>query len=121
MARNNAQEKRIARERIEILLEKSEEVFEEDRALAKRYVRLARRIGMRYNVTLPKQWKQRICKGCGTLLVPGANCRVRTRQRRVTLTCLECNSVKRMPFSEERKAQKGERPASHVSSLTGPP
>jgi len=116
MARNNARERRIARERMELLLERCEEVFGEDRALAARYAGLARRIGMRYNVRVPKRWKRRVCRSCGAFLVPGENCRVRTKEGKVVVTCLECNSVRRLPFLKEKKARKG----AQVSSLAGP-
>lgn len=47
------------------------------RKLARRYVLLAERISTHYKVKIPKALKSKICKGCGNLLVPGVNCRVR--------------------------------------------
>ena len=101
--------KRIARERIEILMELAQKSIKEDPDLAKRYVTLARKIGMKCQLGLPKNLKMFICKGCGNLLVPGKNCRVRLRSdnnSRVVLTCLKCNTMKRFPLTREKKLRK---------------
>lgn len=97
--------RRIARERMDILLNLAGEVFPKDRELSRRYVALARRIGMRYNVRLTKKDKLMVCKRCNSFLVPGVNCRVRTHALRVVITCLECGSVRRIPFVKERKGK----------------
>jgi ribonuclease P protein subunit RPR2 len=97
--------KEIARERIEILLSHARRTFPTNRSLAKRYVELARRIGMKSGVRLTREQKLRICKGCGGLLVPGVNCRVRTRSEygtTVLITCLDCGTKKRYPTVRER-------------------
>ncbi|WP_457555588.1 ribonuclease P protein component 4 [Candidatus Pyrohabitans sp.] len=104
--RNLKLERRIARERIEILMQLARDVFPRDRALAKRYVELARRIAMRYNVRFPAGWKRFFCKACGSFLVPGVNLRVRCTKQRVVFTCLECGQVKRIPYVREKKARK---------------
>jgi len=99
----------IARERIEILLDLARKTFPDDRILSKRYVELARLIGMKAGVRLSKEQKMSICKGCGTLLVPGTNCRVRIRPEpgtTVLITCLECGSKKRYPTVRERLFKK---------------
>ncbi|MFQ5800938.1 MAG: ribonuclease P protein component 4 [Candidatus Hydrothermarchaeales archaeon] len=97
--------RRIARERMDILLNLAGEVFHSDRELSRRYVSLARRIGMRYNVRLTKKDKLMVCKRCNSFLVPGVNCRVRTHALRAVITCLECGSVRRIPFVKERKGK----------------
>ena len=101
--------KEIARERIEILFNQAERVFPSDRTLAKRYLELARRVGMKAGVRLTKEQKLRLCKGCGGLLVPGVNCRVRTRSKfgtTVLITCLDCGTKKRYPTVRERLSKK---------------
>ncbi|HEX9708367.1 MAG TPA: ribonuclease P [Candidatus Thermoplasmatota archaeon] len=62
---------------------------------ARRYVDLARKIGMRYNVPMAREWKRWVCAGCGTYLVPGRNATVRLRPGRTVVTCQECGRVKR--------------------------
>jgi ribonuclease P protein subunit RPR2 len=99
----------IARERIEILLSQAKRVFRTDPNLAKRYLELARKVGMKAGVRLTREQKSRICKGCGSLLVPGLNCRVRTRSEygtTVLITCLECGAKKRYPTVRERLSKK---------------
>jgi len=95
MARN------IAKERIEILLNQALGIMYEDTDLAQRYVEMAKKIGMRYKVRMPKQQKLFLCRGCKRFLIPGLNCRVRIQQKRephITMTCLECKDVKRIPL-----------------------
>jgi len=102
--------KEIARERIDLLLTQAKAVFRTDRSLAKRYVELARKIGMKAGVRLTKEQKTSICKGCGGLLVPGVNCRVRTRSEygtTVLITCLDCGAKKRYPTVRERLSKSG--------------
>jgi ribonuclease P protein subunit RPR2 len=99
----------IARERIEILLNLARKIFPEDRALSKRYVELARLIGMKAGVRLTKEQKMSICKSCGAFLVPGVNCRIRTRSElgtTVLITCLDCGAKKRYPTVRERLSRR---------------
>jgi len=99
----------VARERIEILLTHAKEAFPTTRPLARRYVELARRIGMKAGVRLTGEQKLFICKGCGSLLVPGVNCRVRTRSEygtTVLITCIDCGAKKRYPTVRERLSKK---------------
>ncbi len=102
MRRNRSLERRIAKERMEILMQLAEEAFHGDRMLARRYVELARRIGMKYNLRFPRRWKRRFCRRCGAFLVPGANLRVRCRKMRVIFTCMECGAVRRVPYAREK-------------------
>lgn len=88
----------IATSRIEILMQRAEAVYSRDKPLADRYAALAKKLSMRHNAKFPHKWKRRICKKCGKFLVAGNNCRVRTHKNRVTITCLECNNVVRIPF-----------------------
>ncbi|HXZ91094.1 MAG TPA: ribonuclease P protein component 4 [Candidatus Dormibacteraeota bacterium] len=88
----------------------AQRIFRTDPAIAKRYVELARKIGMKAGVRLTKEQKSRICRECGGLLVPGVNCRVRTRPEygtTVLITCLECGAKKRYPTVRERLSKKG--------------
>ncbi len=99
----------IARERIEILMGLARKTFPKDRALSKRYVELARRIGMKAGVRLQKEHKMFICNGCRSFLVPGVNCRVRIRAEfgaTVLITCLDCGTKKRYPTVRERLSKR---------------
>jgi ribonuclease P protein subunit RPR2 len=66
--------------------------------LAKRYLNLARRIGMRYTVRIPTRLKRSTCKGCRAPMIPNITSRIRLREGRKIVTCLECGHVMRYPF-----------------------
>ncbi|MFH0848942.1 MAG: ribonuclease P protein component 4 [archaeon] len=105
----------IAEERIRILYKMAREVFGSDPALARRYVELAKQIGMRTRVRIPGELKYLTCKKCHNLLIPGVNCRVRVRADRGTrtvMTCLMCGSVKRYPAIEEKLRKRKSPPPS---------
>lgn len=93
--RNKLEERAIARSRMERLLLLAEQALPERSDRARRYVDLARRLGMRYQVSLPPAWRWKVCRSCGSLLAPGRNARVRTRGRQRIVTCLACGHVSR--------------------------
>jgi ribonuclease P protein subunit RPR2 len=97
--------RRIAKERISILFKEADKEFRKHPERSKRYVELAKKIGMRYKVRIPKDLKRRFCSKCLSYLKPGVNCRVRTRKekRAVTVTCLVCGSVSRHPYIREKQ------------------
>jgi len=74
-----------------------------DPAAVKRFVQLARRIGMRYQVSLPSELRRRICRECDAILVPGRTARHRVTQGRLIVTCLQCGVIKRYPFRRVAK------------------
>jgi len=81
---------RIAKERMQILIEEAAKMAESDPALAKRYIRLLKRIGMRYNVRIPPSVKNRFCRHCCSYLSPGKNASVRVKKGVAVATCNEC-------------------------------
>lgn len=97
---NRSRNRRIARERIEILMAKAQEVFPESREKANRYSALAKKIAMRYTLWFPRRWKRRVCKKCYSFLVPGVTCRTRVNKGRVIITCLECGHIVRLPINK---------------------
>lgn len=92
--------KRIAKERISILLKLAEKEVSNHSERSKRYVELSRKIGMRYKVRLPKKYKRRICRNCNTFLRPGVTCTVRLvpKERCVVWRCTECGRERRYPY-----------------------
>ena len=66
----------IAKERIEILFDLAVKTFPEDEKLAGSYVSIMNKIRTHYKVGLPLYIKNRVCKGCSSVLIPGYNCRV---------------------------------------------
>jgi ribonuclease P protein subunit RPR2 len=63
--------------------------------LSDRYVGLARRIGMRYNVRLPAAYREMYCRSCSAHWVEGRSVRTRLRSGHRVRTCLRCGWVRR--------------------------
>lgn len=91
--------KKIARERIKILLELARRNVKTDERLARRYVEIARKIAMRTNFRM-KKLKRTFCKECNTPLVPGYTARIRLskKHRTINVTCLNCGKIYRYPY-----------------------
>lgn len=98
--------KKIAEERIDILMNLAEKESKDGKTdRSKNYVVLGKKIAMRMRMPYPKEWKRRICKNCGSFLIYGKNSRVRTKAKNyphVVITCLECNSITRIPIKTEK-------------------
>ncbi len=99
--------KDIAIERIYILFSEAEKVFPVDQVLARRYVQIARKIGMKLIVPIPKELKHRFCRKCGEFLVYGVNAKHRldSKQKVVVYTCLSCGNVRRIPYHKKSRAE----------------
>lgn len=108
--------KKIAEERMDRLLRISAEqaVLGND-SKARRYVELARRIGMKTKTPIPKDI--RYCKGCMMPLVPGTSCVVRLRNHKVVMRCTRCGCVRRIPYiKEQRDDREGCQKGAHEKS-----
>ncbi|MBU0530535.1 MAG: ribonuclease P [Candidatus Aenigmatarchaeota archaeon] len=99
--------KEIGEERISHLFGLAEKEFKSHPERADRYVGLARKIAMRYNIRLTS-YKKSFCPKCYAYLVPGRNATVRTRssQRAVIHTCHTCKHVSRHPYRKEKLKSK---------------
>lgn len=93
-----SKQKEIAKERINILFSEAEKVFPQNKALANRYVTLARKIAMKVKIRIPPELKRRFCRYCYKYLLPGVNARVRTRGGKVIISCFECKKFLRIPL-----------------------
>ena len=101
--KTEAKYKKIGYERIEILFNEANNVFKKDHDLAKKYVRLARKIAMRLKLRLPKEIKRKFCKKCNSYLKSGVNCKIRTKDKMIVCKCFNCGNIMRIPFTKERK------------------
>lgn len=95
-------QQKIARERISILFDLAKKEFKKYPERSRRYVQLARKIGLRYNIRLPKEMKRKFCKNCNTLLIPGITEQVRidSKNKVVVRRCLKCGKIYRYPYKE---------------------
>ena len=91
---------RIAKERIDILLSEAYKAFAHHPERSERYVAIARKIGMKCNVSIPHEYRMMFCKNCGRYLIPGLSSRIRlnSRKNNIVITCKNCGSVKRYPY-----------------------
>lgn len=96
--KRKSKEKIIAAERIEELFKQAAIMFKEDKEFSKKYVQLARKISMRYNVRIPEKLRRKYCKKCYSYLVEGKNLKTRIKDGRIIRHCLECDNVSRIPF-----------------------
>jgi ribonuclease P protein subunit RPR2 len=92
---------RIARERCEKLLRLAREVQPREPELARRYVRLARKIAQRHRFPLGSR---EFCRKCSTVWAPGRTLKVRLAGRGKTAlyTCLACRYTRRFPYAVKR-------------------
>ena len=100
---SKTQQKEIAHERVKILFQKAGEVFSKDKSLSNRYVTLARKIAMKVKIRIPLELKRKFCKHCYKYLMPGVNSRIRTRDGKVIISCLECKKFTRIPVGKKKK------------------
>jgi ribonuclease P protein subunit RPR2 len=109
-----AWQQRLGRERIERLFSLADAEFSKKPERSHNYVRLARKIAMRYNIRLPKELRRRYCRKCYKYLKPTINSRVRTsaKQKAVIVTCLECGHIMRYPYRREKVRKKVASPPS---------
>ena len=101
----------VIKERIKQLFKQAALQFNKNKSLANRYVTLARKIQMKVRIRMPPEVKRRFCKHCYKYLQPGVNSRVRTRKRKVIISCLECKKFMRIPIKKNKsKINKEKKP-----------
>lgn len=93
----------LAKDNIRKLFELAEKEYAGYPERSHRYVEVARNISMRTRTRIPWYLKRRFCSKCHHFLVYGRNCRVRTKNKKVVVTCLDCGHVMRIPFVREKK------------------
>lgn len=93
-------DKELAIEKIKTLFSEAEKQFSKNPKLSNRYVDLARKISMKFNIRMPKELKRKFCKHCYSYLVPDKNCRVRIHKSRVIYSCLNCKKFMRFSLNK---------------------
>ncbi|MFH1631265.1 MAG: ribonuclease P [Candidatus Aenigmatarchaeota archaeon] len=84
---------KIADERIEILFNEARKMVPKDKRLANRYVQLARKIAMRYNIKLSPKYRKFVCRKCKKYLYPGITSQTRVKNGVVKTKCLQCRKI----------------------------
>ncbi|MDP7324248.1 MAG: ribonuclease P [Candidatus Woesearchaeota archaeon] len=83
---------------IEEYMAKAGDLISSNKALSRKYVQKARRVGMRYKVRFPKSLKRSFCKHCFSCFKPGINVTVRTNKGKVVYHCKECKGMMRYGY-----------------------
>lgn len=100
--------KRIAKQRIIILFDQARQIASKDQSLANRYIKLARKIAMKAQISIPGALKRQFCKHCYFYLIPGKNCRIRLqgkgKGRKVVYYCFNCKKYMRFMYKSKKKA-----------------
>lgn len=96
-------QRKIAQERVKSLLDLAEKAFSKNPDRADHYVSLARRVAMKARIKIPSELRKTFCKHCYKFLQPGANCRVRTKNKKVVYYCLHCKKYMRFPYIREKR------------------
>jgi len=94
--------RKLAKKSINQLFDLAEEECSMHPERSHRYVEIARNISMRTRTRIPRRLKRRFCSKCFHYLY-SKNCRVRTKNKKVVITCLDCGNVMRIPFIREKK------------------
>lgn len=100
----------IARERIEILFEEAGEAFETGSEKTDRYVEIARDIAMKFNLSIPREYRRKFCSSCYSYIRPGANARVRVEDGIKKVVCGECGHVERFSYSDQGEDEEDSEP-----------
>ena len=103
MSKKNLKDKKfqktIAKKRIKKLFYIAEQkALSNNFNLANRYVEIARKISMRYQLSMPTEYKRRFCKHCYQYLLPDSNCRIRIHRGRLVIYCDNCKKYTRIPL-----------------------
>ena len=96
---NKNNRRKIAEKRIEKLFFLAEEKAKLNRLkLADRYIKIARKIAMRYQISIPKKYKRFFCKHCYSYLLPSVSSRVRFNNGKIIIYCKKCKKYTRIPI-----------------------
>jgi len=96
----SAKQQKIALERINILYAEAKSIFGDDPNLSNRYAQLARKIAMKYKVSMPSRFKKTFCKRCRSYLMPGKNLRIRAQRGHMVYHCLNCRHIQRLRYKK---------------------
>ena len=87
------EEAKIGAERVKILFEEAQKATNLERN--RNYVKLARKVAARLRLGLSPATKRKFCKYCNIYFIQGKNCKVRTRNGLIVVTCLQCGKQAR--------------------------
>lgn len=72
------------------------DVYDNNPELSRRYIFLLLRIKRKFRYPLPKELRNKFCKRCYTVWIPGKTLSIRIRRGKIIYRCLNCGYVKRL-------------------------
>lgn len=95
--------RKIAFERMQILIDHAISNASKDPKLSQRQAFLARRISSRHNIRMPYDLRLVFCKKCKSFIAPGINSKIRlgrTSVKSIRITCNFCGHTYRKIISQ---------------------
>jgi len=95
--------KKIALERMYVLINSAISNARSNPDLAQRQASLARRISTHHRIKMPYELRINFCKKCKNFIVPGINSRIRlgrTRLKSIRITCNFCENTYRKVIAQ---------------------
>ena len=95
--------RKIAMERMEILIENAISNAKTNPELSQRQALLARRISSRHKIRMPYDLRMVFCKKCKSFIVPGINSRIRLGRasvKSIRISCYFCGHTYRKIISQ---------------------
>ena len=83
--------RKIALERMQILINNAISNAKTNPKLSQRYAQLARRISTRHNIRMPYKLRIVFCKKCKSFIAPGINSKIRLGRASVKSIRISCN------------------------------
>lgn len=96
MKLSKKEQKEIAENHINELFDLAKKTFSSEKSLSDRYIKLALEMRNKYKIKLTKEQKAHFCKSCHCFLMPGANSKVRIKNKAVLLHCDKCGFIRRL-------------------------
>ncbi|MEW6044731.1 MAG: RNase P subunit [Thermoproteota archaeon] len=90
--------KKIALERIQILLKEAQANAKKNPNLAQRQASLAKKLSTKHKIKLPYEIRMQFCKKCKSFIAPGIGSKIRVGRsalKSVRITCQFCNHTYR--------------------------
>jgi len=76
-------------------------ILKEVESLMNENVKKARKLAMSHNLRLPQELRRQFCHKCNSLYNV-KNSQVRLSKGKITVKCLKCNSIARIPYKPKK-------------------
>ncbi len=94
--------KQIAIKRMEILFNNAISNAKNNPSLAQKQAEIAKKISMKFKITMPFEIRSNFCKKCKKFIAPGITSKIRlgSKPKSIRITCSYCNHTYRKIISQ---------------------